>query len=1128
MEVTSDPKEGMSSLDPNTVTPQDSTCVKMENDTEKDTALSEVTSHQDTKMGGTQEIICSDSTQEPSTTTMEVPATIQEPNEDSCDSQSTLSAAHGGASQTSTAQVKQEDIDSSTDTSTTPRKMKVEITAADFQEEVVLEADSEDEGDPKVDNDDKDDADCDPKDDSDNDSFDDDCLSNDSDAEDDVKKPNVQDTASKKESLENEQNRLLVKTLKGEKLDDKECQRLKELQQEIANIQDPEEKIADPKQAPLVQPKAKRFLAKTAREYWQHVQEKEAEKDEKKRKVNESPDKPNKSQKTGAESHPGGILSTLETSQVGGDEDSSAPAMDEIKADSHEAQFKQIMAGIPKEFDTRRTATQKRDVKSAPKSFGYRKVRAKDGKWILKGMSTPMFSYQLIASSWMIMREAKGLHPSGGLLADDMGLGKTITCISVIVGHPPDKEDIQEFCKATLIIADSPQAAKQWYNQICEHSGSPTTKSAKSALPNWTEIYHKNAKGQAKKKDKQFWERRKVVIATYRDLLSQFPSKNEYKELKGQWAGDEGGFMGALRRKLGALFRIRWYRIILDEAHAIKRHDSSTTRACWELRAKYRWVVSGTPLSNSISEFYPYLRFIGSHFSYDRASFRKQYEKSDQAVQNFEALVSMIMYRRKQDDKFLGHTLVPLPKAHTHDLWVPLSTWESILNKVVDDKYKADLSDNEEAEDEESAADQVPDDDDEDEDEDVPNVNEEPPKDDEDVKMEEDLPTMVDAQTAFAIQTARCLRLRQLSSHVFNFEQFLRESDREQEVQSSLDKLRAEVSQSTNDDDQEKLHTAILPEYAQGLKLLEAKVGNMFGGSDDMIKMVELVSNENKLKDITCGLCSKRNPPVEPTEGLNCEHIYCESCLMSSIRSYNLMRKKGTKPHPLECPHPECSAELDLGIAVTTLDCIEKAIKALKGFRESGQDSIGTRWSGNPQQHTSFFHATCGRPDIYYDPVKMPLGTKVKSTASVILTWQHEAPDDKIIVFIEWTRTAKALGCVLEALGINFVYYNQMATNKKKCMALEKFKEDPNCKVLTKETYLVRILALGSIDERVYELQKAKEAIVAAALQDDQHVPHFSGEMQLRMLFSTKGSGSLVQDMKREMEERKLQEAMGK
>lgn len=513
MDTTSPPTDGPQPTGADTGQPQDSTCVKMEHNNEKDALSSEATSHQDAEMGGTQEITCSDSSQELSTTTPEVPATIQEPTEDSCDSQSTLPAGVEGTSQSSTIQIKQEDADRSTVTSATPVKVEAEITAADFQDEVALEADSDDEGDPKVNSDDKDDGDYDPNDDSDNDSFDDDCLSNDSDAEDDAKKPSIQDTASKTESLENELNRLIVKTYNGEKLDDKECQRMKELQQEIAKIQDPEKNIADSKQAPVPQPKRKRFVAKTAREYWQHVQEIEAEKEGKKRKVDESADKPNKSRKTGAESHPGGILSTLETSKVGGDEDNSAPAMEDIKASTHEEQFKQIMAGIPKEFDTRRTATQKRDVKSAPKSFGYRKVSAKDGKWILKGMTTPLFSYQLIASSWMIMREAKGLHPPGGLLADDMGLGKTITCISAIIGHPPDKEDIKEFCKATLIIADSPQAAKQWYKQICDHSDSPTTKSKKSnksALPNWTEIYHKN-KGHDNKKDRVFWERRKVV-----------------------------------------------------------------------------------------------------------------------------------------------------------------------------------------------------------------------------------------------------------------------------------------------------------------------------------------------------------------------------------------------------------------------------------------------------------------------------------------------------------------------------------------------------------------------------------------------------------------------------------------
>jgi superfamily II DNA/RNA helicase len=135
----------------------------------------------------------------------------------------------------------------------------------------------------------------------------------------------------------------------------------------------------------------------------------------------------------------------------------------------------------------------------------------------------------------------------------------------------------------------------------------------------------------------------------------------------------------------------------------------------------------------------------------------------------------------------------------------------------------------------------------------------------------------------------------------------------------------------------------------------------------------------------------------------------------------------------------------------------------LKDYKEPGQDTIGTRWAGGPKKQTSFFHATCGRNDMDFSPGKMPLGAKVKAAASVILSWQKEAPEDKIIskwpvasldsltsclVFVEFTRTAKALGCVIQTLGINFVYYNQMANPKQKDMALQMFKNSPKCKIL--------------------------------------------------------------------------------
>jgi SNF2 family DNA or RNA helicase len=63
------------------------------------------------------------------------------------------------------------------------------------------------------------------------------------------------------------------------------------------------------------------------------------------------------------------------------------------------------------------------------------------------------------------------------------------------------------------------------------------------------------------------------------------------------------------------------------------------------------------------------------------------------------------------------------------------------------------------------------------------------------------------------------------------------------------------------------------------------------------------------------------------------------------------------------------------------------------------------------------------------------------------------------------------------------------------------------------ETHLVRIMARGSIDERLYMLQNAKQAIVNRALQDDGHVPDFTETQALQWLFSDKSEDDLIQDM---------------
>ncbi|SRR5712692_1685453 len=49
-------------------------------------------------------------------------------------------------------------------------------------------------------------------------------------------------------------------------------------------------------------------------------------------------------------------------------------------------------------------------------------------------------------------------------------------------------------------------------------------------------------------------------------------------------------------KRKDALFRVKWWRIVLDEAHNIKNRNTKAAQGCCALEGKYRWCLTGTPL----------------------------------------------------------------------------------------------------------------------------------------------------------------------------------------------------------------------------------------------------------------------------------------------------------------------------------------------------------------------------------------------------------------------------------------------------------------------------------------------------------------------------------------------------
>ena len=170
-----------------------------------------------------------------------------------------------------------------------------------------------------------------------------------------------------------------------------------------------------------------------------------------------------------------------------------------------------------------------------------------------------------------------------------MGLGKTLQSISLILSNSRPAPGSAEFKqlklasgteRSTLVVA--PLALiKQWEKElhdkvtssrrlrVCVHHG-----------PQRTKRY-----ADLKKYD--------VVITTYQVLVSEHGNSS---------AEDDGLKVGC--------FGVRWYRVILDEAHSIKNRNAKATLACYALQAQYRWCLTGTPMQNHLDELQSLIRFL--------------------------------------------------------------------------------------------------------------------------------------------------------------------------------------------------------------------------------------------------------------------------------------------------------------------------------------------------------------------------------------------------------------------------------------------------------------------------------------------------------------------------------------
>ena len=95
---------------------------------------------------------------------------------------------------------------------------------------------------------------------------------------------------------------------------------------------------------------------------------------------------------------------------------------------------------------------------------------------------------------------------------------------------------------------------------------------------------------------------------------------------------------------------------ILDEAQYIKTHTTANAKACKVIKANHRFVLTGTPIENNLSELWSIFDYLMPGFLYNYDTFRRNYEvriakdNDERAAERLKQMIAPFILRRKKMD----------------------------------------------------------------------------------------------------------------------------------------------------------------------------------------------------------------------------------------------------------------------------------------------------------------------------------------------------------------------------------------------------------------------------------------------------------------------------------------------
>jgi SNF2 family DNA or RNA helicase len=252
--------------------------------------------------------------------------------------------------------------------------------------------------------------------------------------------------------------------------------------------------------------------------------------------------------------------------------------------------------------------------------------------------------YQKAGYNWFHF--LKNYH-FGGCLADDMGLGKTIQTLALLQKNKEDTEAAGSKSTSLLIMPTS--LIYNWINE------------AKKFTPQLRLMVHT---GAFRYKSPEAFGNYDVIVTTY----------------------------GISRIDIDLFTSFFFDYVILDESQNIKNPSSKSYQSVKQLKSRFKLILSGTPVENSVNDLWTQMSFINPGLLGIQQYFQNEFvtpiekKKDEDKARKLQALIKPFVLRRTKEQ-----VATELPPKTENLFYCQMSDEQAAVYEKVKSEYRNEL-----------------------------------------------------------------------------------------------------------------------------------------------------------------------------------------------------------------------------------------------------------------------------------------------------------------------------------------------------------------------------------------------------------------------------------------------------